>query len=82
LVESKKIVDTNKVEIDDVSTVYSFEDCLDLEALNLICSEIVEGLGDGGCDPKCLQTPVSQNKGAKKSPRPRKKKKTNKNQSR
>jgi hypothetical protein len=48
--------------LDDVSTDCSCEDNIDLEALNLICSEISEGLGDGGCDPLCLQTPLSQNK--------------------
>jgi hypothetical protein len=54
-------VDGNKSIWDDVSTVCSLEDDFDLETLNLICSEISEGLGDGGYDPLCLQTPVSQN---------------------
>ena len=49
-------------ELDDASIVCSADDNLDLEALNLICSDISEGLGDGCCDPVCLQTPVSQKK--------------------
>ena len=35
---------------------------MDLDALNLICAEITEDLGDGGCDPLCLQTPLSHYK--------------------
>jgi hypothetical protein len=66
LVESKKLVEDNKVVVDDASTICSNDDVLDLEDLNLICSEISEGLGDGGCDPKCLQTPVSQKKGSRR----------------
>jgi hypothetical protein len=69
-------VEENKVVVDDASTICSNDDYIDLEALNLICSEILEGLGDGGCDPKCLQTPVSQKKGSQRGPRPRQNKKT------
>jgi hypothetical protein len=36
------------------------EDNVDIDALNTICSEIAESLGDGGCDPLCLHTPLSQ----------------------
>ena len=60
--ENDMLVEGNKILLDDVSTVCSTEDNIDLEALNLICSEISEGLGDGGCDPLWLQTPLSQNK--------------------
>jgi hypothetical protein len=67
----KRIVEENLVLLDDASTVCSNDDNMDLEASNLTCSEISEGLGDGGCDPVCLQTLVSQ----KKRPRPRQKKK-------
>ena len=49
-------------ELDDASIVCSADDNLDLEASNLICSDILDGLGDGGCDPVCLQTPVSPKK--------------------
>jgi hypothetical protein len=66
LVESKKLAEDNKVVVDDASTFCSNDDVLDLEALNLICSEISEWLGDGGCDPKCLQTPVSQKKDSRR----------------
>lgn len=76
LIESKNLAELNKVAVDDTSTVCSNKDCIDLEDLNLICSEIAEGLGDGGCDPKCLQTPVSHKKGSKKGSRPNKKKKS------
>jgi hypothetical protein len=48
--------------LDDVSTVGSTEDNIDLEAMNLICSEISEGLGDGGYGPLCLQIPISHKK--------------------
>jgi hypothetical protein len=57
-----RVEEEKKIVLDDVSTVCSIEDNIDLEALNLICSEISEGFGDGGCDPLCLQTPLSQNK--------------------
>ena len=60
LLENAKIREENFVLVEDASTVCSNEDIVDLEALNLICSEIAEGLGDGGCDPLILQTPVSQ----------------------
>lgn len=36
------------------------EDNVDIDALNTICSEIAESLGDGGYDPLCLHTPLSQ----------------------
>jgi hypothetical protein len=62
------------LDSDEVSTVASFEDVLDLDALNLICSEVAEGLGDGGCDPVCIQTPVSR---PSRSCRPKKIKKKN-----
>ena len=52
--ENDMLVEGNKILLDDVSTVCSTEDNIDLEALNLICSEISKGLGDGGCDPLCL----------------------------
>ena len=60
MLENAKIREENFVLVEDASTVCSNEDIVDLEALNLICSEIAEGLGDGGCDPLILQTPVSQ----------------------
>ena len=44
--------------VDDTSTVCSNDDSIDLEAINLICSDIAEGLGDEGCDPLILQSPV------------------------
>jgi hypothetical protein len=62
LAENAKLRDENFVLVEDASTVCSNDDSVDLEALNFICSDIVEGLGDGGCDPLILQTPVSQNK--------------------
>jgi hypothetical protein len=75
--EKKRSVEESIVLVDDASTVCSNDDNIDIEALNLICSEISEGLGDGGCDPKCLQIPVSH----KRRSRPGQKKK-NKNHSR
>ena len=60
LLENAKLREENFVLVEDASTVCSNEDIVDLEALNLICSKIAEGLGDGGCDPLILQTPVSQ----------------------
>jgi len=63
--ESKKLVD-------DASSLCSNDDYLGVEGLNLICSEISEGLGDGGCDPKCLQTSISQKKGSRRSQRQKK----------
>jgi hypothetical protein len=76
MIESKKLVEENKVMVDDASTICFNDDNIDLEALNLICSEILKGQGDGGCDPKCLQTPVSQKKGSWRCPCPRENKKT------
>jgi len=70
--ESLNLLEENKVVVEDASTFCSNDDNIDLDALNQICSEISEGLGDGGCDPVCLQIPVSQ----KKNSRPKKKKKT------
>jgi hypothetical protein len=75
--ESATSVEENNVLIDDTSTFCSHDDILDLESLNLICSEISEGLGDGGCDPMHLQTPVSH----KRSSHSRRKKNNNKNKS-
>ena len=58
---------------DDASTLCSIEENIDLEALNFICSEVSEGLGDGGCNSLCLQTPVSPKKrshlGTRKKPK-------------
>jgi hypothetical protein len=65
--DSKLLMESNRLVADVASMVSSNEEGIDLEALNFICSEIAEGLGDGGCDPKCLQTPISQNKGSKKA---------------
>jgi hypothetical protein len=42
-----KLREDNFVLVEDASTVCSNENSVDLEALNLICSEVVEGLGDG-----------------------------------
>jgi hypothetical protein len=58
---------TNKILVDDVSSVCSLEENMDLDALNLICAEITEDLSDGGCDPLCLQTPLSHFKKSKSS---------------
>ena len=69
--ESLNLLEENKVVVEDASTFCSNDDNIDLDALNQICSEISEGLGDGGCDHVCLQIPVSQ----KKHSRPKKKKK-------
>jgi hypothetical protein len=54
LLQDAKLRDENFVLVEDASTVCSTEDNVDLEALNLICSGIAEGLGDGGCDPLIL----------------------------
>jgi len=54
---------------DDGQFVGSEGDILDYEALNLICAEAAEVLGDGGCDPVCLRSPISQ------KPRPKRNKK-------
>jgi hypothetical protein len=63
---------TNKNLVDDVSFVCSLEENMDLDALNLICVEIIEDLGDGGCDPLCLQTPLSHFKKSSSSPNKKK----------
>ena len=60
--------------VDDAVTDCSNDDYLDLETLNLICSEVGEYLGDGGCDPIDLHTPLSpkqsrKSKGKKKKKR-------------
>jgi hypothetical protein len=68
----------NSCVLDVASSVCSLEDNLELQTLNLICSEISEGLGDGGCDSLCLQTPVSQ----KTKARSKNRKKNNTKQSR
>jgi hypothetical protein len=68
--ESSRLVEKNQLVDDDTSTLCSNEESINFQALNLICAEISKGLGDRGCDPKCLQTPISQKKGAHKS-RPR-----------
>jgi hypothetical protein len=60
----------NVVLVEDASSTCSLDDSVDLEALNLICSEILEGLGAWGCDPLILQTPIS----LKSSTHPRHKK--------
>jgi hypothetical protein len=62
MTKNAKLREENFVLVEDALTVCSNEDSVDLEALNLICSEVAEGLGDGGCDPLILQTPVSQKK--------------------
>jgi len=52
--ESKCLhVESNSL-LGDASSVCSLDENLDLDALNLICAEISEDLGDGGCDPVCL----------------------------
>jgi hypothetical protein len=58
---------TNKNLVDDVSSVCSLEENMDLDALNLICAEITKDLGDGGCEPLCLQTPLSHFKKSRSS---------------
>lgn len=40
-------MDGNNAVLDDASTICSHDDGIDLEALNLICYKISEGLGDG-----------------------------------
>jgi len=76
--ESKCLhIETNSL-LGDASSVCSLDENLDLDALNLICAEISEDLGDGGYDPVCLQTPISH---LKKS-RSKNKKKKLKNHSR
>jgi hypothetical protein len=75
LSESNILEVENKSWLDDASIVCSLEENMDLDALNLICAKISEDLGDGGCDPLCLQTPISQ---LKKSRSKNNKKKTKK----
>ena len=64
-IESTRMSESNLLKVDnssllgDASTVCSVDEDLDLDALNLICAKISEDLGDGGCDPLCLQTPIS-----------------------
>ena len=64
-IESTRMSESNLLKVDnssllgDASTVCSVDEDLDLDALNHICAEISEDLGDGGCDPLCLQTPIS-----------------------
>ena len=41
-------------------SVCSADENLDLETLNILCADITEDLGDGGCDPFDIQTPLSQ----------------------
>jgi hypothetical protein len=60
LADSTSFREDNPVLVEDVASVCSTDDSVDLEALNLICSDVIEGLGDGGCDPLILQTLVSQ----------------------
>jgi hypothetical protein len=59
---NNSLEEESKAMLDDTSTVCSLEENMDLEALNLICAEISENLGDGGCDSLCLQTPISHSK--------------------
>jgi len=80
LLESAKLREENFVLVEDASTVCSIDDYIDLEALNLICSDIAEGLSDGCCDLLILQTPVSQKSGRR--PSRKKKNKNNKSSSR
>jgi len=61
----KKVVENISLEADDISSVCSWDDRMDLEALNIICAGISEDLGDGGCDPLSLQSPVSHPKKSK-----------------
>jgi len=62
LSEFFNLEESSKNLVDVVSSVCSLEENMDLDALNLICAEITEDLGDGGCDPLCLQTPLSHYK--------------------
>jgi len=62
--EAEQRVGNTKIDLDEAVSVSSIDDNLDLEALNLICADVSQGLGDGGCDPLCLQPPVSQNRKA------------------
>jgi hypothetical protein len=78
LIERRSNLNELNAVADDTSTVCSDENCLDLEALNLICSEVVEVLGDGGVDAKCLRTPVLPSKRASSKSSKKKKKLVNK----
>jgi hypothetical protein len=51
MTEIARLREENFVLVEDASTICSNEDSVDLEALNLICPEVAEGIGDGGCDP-------------------------------
>jgi hypothetical protein len=62
LCERDTLLNHDLITVEETSSICSLEEKIDLEALNLICSEIAEDLGDGGCDPLCLQTPISQYK--------------------
>jgi hypothetical protein len=55
IVDSKNLMFNDKKGIEDVVSVSSNEEYLNLEELNYICSDVAESLGDGGCDPKCLK---------------------------
>ena len=59
LVESSSLKVNNKFEVDDFSSICSLDENLDLENLNHLCGDISEELGDGGCDPLGIQTPLS-----------------------
>ena len=52
MIDSKNLMFNDKREIEDVVSVSSNEEHLNLEELNYICSDVAESLGDGGCDPK------------------------------
>jgi hypothetical protein len=62
LSENELLVNRNVANVDETTSICSLDENFDLEALNLICSEITEDLGDGGCDTLCLQTPISHYK--------------------
>jgi hypothetical protein len=62
LSESEFLVNHNVANVDETTSICSLDENFELEALNLICSKITEDLGDGGCDPLCLQTPISHYK--------------------
>ena len=79
LVEAAKLRDDDFVLLEVAPTVCSNDDSVDLEALNLICSGVAEGLGDGGCDPVILQTPISHKRGGRPGSRKKNKKNKNKN---
>jgi hypothetical protein len=62
LSENELLVNRNVANVDETTSICSLDENFDLEALNLICSEITEDLGDGGYDTLCLQTPISHYK--------------------